>query len=65
MQACATSPSTHRLADPVLDEATGCSIEYGQLKNGPTKIIWAKAIANELGRLAQVVSDRRPVGTTF
>ena len=65
MQACITSPSTHHLTDPVLDEAPGCSIEYRQLKNGPTKIIWEKAMANELCRLAQVVSNRVPVGTAF
>ena len=58
------------LASPVLDQDTGISLEYKQLRNHP-KLgdIWSKSYANELGRLCQGIgasptSDQKRVKGT-
>ena len=48
------------MACPVINPDTGVSLEYRYLIQGPDKDIWVKALANDLGRLAQGVKDRMP-----
>ena len=47
-------------AAPVIDPTTGESLKYRHLMNGPDKFFWEKALANDLGRLAQGVGTRMP-----
>ena len=49
-------------ATPVIDPVTGQSLEYHHLMKGPDRPIWEKALANDLGRLAQGVGTRMPTG---
>ena len=65
--AAATTPTPSNVfsdyyAAPVIDPATGESLEYRHLMNGPDKHIWVQALANDLGRLAQGVGTRMPTG---
>ena len=46
------------LANAVIDDATGCSLEYGALSRGPDKEKWITSLANDFGRLAQGVGNR-------
>jgi hypothetical protein len=46
------------MANSVINENTGASLEYRHLINDSTFTIWNKAAANEFGRLAQGVGDR-------
>ena len=50
------------MACPVIDPSTGTSLEYRHLMRGPDKIIWERAFANDLGRLAQGIGKRMPSG---
>jgi hypothetical protein len=50
-------------ANSVIDEATGASLEYAQLKLGADGEDWIAAAANEIGRLAQGVQPHMPTGT--
>jgi hypothetical protein len=50
-------------ANAVIDELTGQSLEYCSLSMGPNKSIWIRALANNLGRLAQGADTRMPTGT--
>ena len=50
-------------ANVVIDEVSGQSLEYRHLSTGPQRDIWIKALANDLGRLAQGVGTRMPSGT--
>ena len=47
----------------VLDTTTGNMLEYRQLIKSPDKEIWSKALANDLGRLAQGIGSRMKTGT--
>ena len=46
------------LANAVIDKDTGVSLEYAALASGPDKDIWTRALANDIGRLAQGVGSR-------
>ena len=46
------------LANAVIDDATGISLEYGALSRGPDKEMWITSLANDFGRLAQGVGNR-------
>ena len=46
------------LANAVIDDATGFSLEYGALSCGPDKEKWITSLANDFGRLAQGVGNR-------
>ena len=46
------------LANAVIDEDTGTSLEYAALSSGPDKEVWIRALANDIGRLAQGVGAR-------
>ena len=51
---CNSTHPTAPLAMPVLDAATGRSLEHRQLRRHPTyKQVWDTSYANELGRLCQ------------
>ena len=50
-------------ANYVLNEATGMLQDYRHLIRGPDKALWTKALANDLGQLAQGVGTRMPKGT--
>ena len=50
------------VANAVIDEH-GQALEYKQLIKGPDAAIWKKAMANDLGRLAQGVGTRMKTGT--
>jgi hypothetical protein len=57
---------TMPMANSVINEDTGASIEYRHLiKDDNTFTIWNKAAANEFGRLAQGVGDRIEGSNTF
>ena len=43
------------LANAIVDDATGISLEYGALSCGPDKNKWIRALGNDSGRLAQGV----------
>lgn len=61
----APSPTfSEHLACPVIDPDSGASLEYRHLIQGPDKDIWIKALANDLGRLAQGVGTRMPTGNS-
>lgn len=47
----------------VFDPITGCMLKYRHLLKGPNKYIWKRALANDLGRLAQGVGTRMKKGT--
>ena len=59
LQPCVVDPEMNA----VLDTTTGDMIEFRQLANGPDKEIWTKALAKDLGRLAQGVGNRMATGT--
>ena len=46
------------LANSVIDDATGLSLEYAALSRGPDKDKWITSLANDFGRLAQGVGHR-------
>ena len=50
-------------ANAVLDSSSGNLLEYRHLCRGPDQLIWTKALANDLGRLAQGVGTRMPTGS--
>jgi hypothetical protein len=53
------NPLTMPMANSVINEDTGASLEYCHLiKDDSTFTVWNKAAANEFGRLAQGVGDR-------
>jgi hypothetical protein len=53
------NPLTMPMANSVINEDTGASLEYRHLiKDNSTFTVWNKAAANEFGRLAQDVGDR-------
>jgi hypothetical protein len=53
------NPQTMPMANSVINEDTGASLEYRHLiKDDSTFTVWNKATANEFGRLAQGVGDR-------
>ena len=47
----------------VLDATTRDMLEYRQLAKDPDREMWIKALANDLGRLAQDVGNRMITGT--
>ena len=47
----------------VIDPTSGQALEYRHLIRGPNSYTWIKALANNLGRLAQGVGTRMPTGT--
>ena len=51
------------LANSVIN-ADGLSLEHRSLIKGPDKLIWERALANDLGRLTQGVGTRMPTGTS-
>ena len=50
-------------ANSVTDPITGQVQEYRHLMQGPEKVTWVNAFANELGRLCQGVGKRMPTGS--
>jgi hypothetical protein len=61
---CQTMPK--QMANSVINEETGASIEYHHLINdASTFTIWNEAAANEFGRLAQGVGNPIDVPNTF
>ena len=48
----------------VIDPASGQALKYQHLIRGPNGNTWIKALANDLGRLAQGVGTRMPTGTS-
>ena len=50
-------------ANIVIDPAIGQALKYWHLIRGPDGATWVKALANNLGRLAQGVSTRMPTST--
>jgi hypothetical protein len=54
---------TQQQASAVIDQVTGQSLEYRALSTGPDQDTWVRALANDLGRLAQGVGTRMPTGT--
>ena len=50
-------------ANVVINPARGQALEYWHLIRGPNTNTWFKALANDLGRLAQGVVTRMPTGT--
>ena len=50
-------------ANVVIDPARGQVLRYRNLIRGPDDATWVKALANDLGRLAQGVGTRMPTGT--
>jgi hypothetical protein len=54
---------TSQNANAVIDPATGASLEYNQLRQGPDSLLWIQATENEIGRLAQGFGSRIPQGT--
>ena len=59
------TPSVHfseHYASPVIDPVSGKSLEYRHLMQGPDCAIWKRALANDIGRLAQGVGTRMPTG---
>jgi hypothetical protein len=66
LQAHSISRVYHHHANPVIDPATGRSLEYRHLIANPTtRATWLKAMANEIGRLAQGVGGRIEGTNTF
>ena len=66
MQAYSVAPILFHWANPVIDPETGKSLEYRHLINDPkTRDTWLKAMANEIGRLAQGVGGRIEGTDTF
>eukprot|EP00957_Ditylum_brightwellii_P009149 692015-Ditylum_brightwellii.AAC.1 len=56
---------TQLLANAVIDEETGRSLEYRHLiKDSKYQKVWVTLCANEFGRLAQGVGKRMPNGTS-
>ena len=47
-----TNIQGHHKANFVIDPTTGASLEYRHLVKGPTKAIWEKSFANEIGRIS-------------
>ena len=47
----------------VIDPTSGQALEYWHLIRGPNGDTWIKALANDLGRLAQGVGTHMPTGT--
>ena len=45
-------------ANAVIDKETGIALEYQYLSTGPEKTTWIRALANNIGRLAQGVGNR-------
>ena len=45
-------------ANVVIDPAIGQALKYQYIIHGPDGATWVKALANDLGRLAQVVDTR-------
>ena len=54
---------TNLQANEVIDEVTGQSLVYRALSTSPDKAIWIKALANDLGRLAQGIGTCMPTVT--
>ena len=52
-------------ANVVIDPASGQALKYWHLICGPNGDNWIKALANNLGRLAQGVGTRMPTGTNI
>ena len=50
-------------ANIVIDPANGQALEYWHLIRGPERSTWVKALANDLGRLAQGVITSMPTIT--
>ena len=46
------------MANAVIDKETGTSQEYRALSTGPDKHTWIRALANDIGRLAQGIGNR-------
>ena len=46
-----------------MDPTSGQALKYWHLIRGPNGDTWIRALANDLGRLAQGVSTRMPTGT--
>ena len=59
----AFTPRFRHQANSVLDPQSGRDLEYRDLAKGPEAAVWTRALANDLGRLAQGVGTRMPVGT--
>jgi hypothetical protein len=60
------NPQTMPMANSVINEDTGASLEYRNLIKDDSKFtVWHKAAGNEFGRLAQCVGDRIEVSNTF
>ena len=51
------------LANVVIDPTSGQALEYWHLICGPNRDTWIRALANDLGHLAQGVRTRMPTGT--
>ena len=58
-----TEQAQQHLANSVTDAATGQSLKYRHLSTGPNAALWQKALATDLGMLAQGVGTRMPKGT--
>ena len=56
--AAASIAATEALANAVIDKDTGLALEYRALSTGPDKETWVRALANDIGRLAQGVGGR-------
>ena len=50
-------------ANVVIDPTSVQALEYWHLIRGPNRDTWIRALANNLGRLAQGVGTRMPTGT--
>ena len=50
-------------ANVAIDPTSGQALEYRHLIHGPNGDTWIRALANDLGRLAQGVGTRMPTGT--
>ena len=53
-------PTSH--CNAVFDPISGVSHEYRTLSTGPDRDTWIRALANDIGRLAQGVGTRMPTG---
>ena len=67
-QLCYLAALSHLLqqeerANVIIDPVSGQALEYQHLICGPDGATWIKALANNLGRLAQGVGTCMPTGT--
>ena len=56
-------PHQEEQANVVIDPTSGQELKYRHLIRGPNGDTWVRALANDLGRLAQGVVTRTPTGT--